>query len=142
MGLSIVTQRSSYVSSVSSEGLTWIVYWQFGNTAFPDAQWDDFVLVLANWWIDEISGLETGASRCCLCFMDGPYEIKCRVDSEGVVCRAISDQKTRIVVTTWRTQVETLVQIVREYGRQVLQHCDQSGISGRDVDSLRMKLAR
>jgi MinD superfamily P-loop ATPase len=98
--------------------------------------------VLANWWVEEICALEIGASRCSFCFMDGPYEIRCRVDSEGVVCRAISDRKVRIVVTTWRTQVETLAKIVREYGRQVLQHCDQSGISGHDVDSLRMKLAR
>jgi len=50
------------------------IYFQIEDKFFPGKSWDDFVVIILNWWIENIlniAGKNNEKSRCC--FMDGPY---------------------------------------------------------------------
>jgi hypothetical protein len=72
---------------------------RLGNEAFPDARWNDFVVVIMGWWLEEIHKLTTGVASISYCrFMDGPYWfsvgsgrggnllVRCMDDKNGVKC--------------------------------------------------------
>jgi hypothetical protein len=59
----------------SAQGLvTGEISARLGDRAFPDAQWNDFVVVIMSWWLEEMREFLTGIAATVNCrFMDGPY---------------------------------------------------------------------
>ena len=50
---------------------------RLGDHVFPDAQWDDFVPIILNWWLAEMTELVAArATNGRFRFMDGPYELQ------------------------------------------------------------------
>lgn len=59
----------------SHKSITGGVYFQIGDTFFPDCHWNDFIIVILTWWNKSIKLLETssvGTSQN-FDFMDGPF---------------------------------------------------------------------
>ncbi len=62
--------------SSESKNITGIVYWQAGETSFPESDWNDFVLIVLIWWVDGLIDLVGGvADTRKMRFMDGPFAI-------------------------------------------------------------------
>jgi hypothetical protein len=56
--------------------VTGVVYFEFGpGRRFPCVGWNDFVVVLAGWWMAALEKLVEGQSEVDFRFMDGPYWI-------------------------------------------------------------------
>jgi len=52
------------------------VYFDFDGVQFPVAGWNDFVVVVTNWWLAALDWLVRDVvTEIKLCFMDGPYWI-------------------------------------------------------------------
>ena len=83
MELAIVTDVKT-IQVHPDGGATAVVYWEVGGVPFPEVGWNDFVLVLFEWWSDAVLRImrdETTIER--LRFMDGPFSLlveKCGVD--------------------------------------------------------------
>ncbi|OCG19425.1 hypothetical protein [Gilliamella sp. WF3-4] len=48
------------------------IYFQIGNIFFPDEQWDDFTVVILNWWLKEACKIQQN-NITHFYFMDGPF---------------------------------------------------------------------
>ncbi|BDR57686.1 hypothetical protein [Xylocopilactobacillus apicola] len=62
------------------------IYFQIGETFFPEEKWDDFSVIVLGWWLKEALSISSD-SRSVFRFMDGPYYFeahlidgKCSID--------------------------------------------------------------
>jgi hypothetical protein len=69
----------------SQAGLVWArLYLDFGDRAFPDPQWTDFVVVVLTWWVNALTALLRGTSqRQEVMFMEGPFTVVIDVTASG-----------------------------------------------------------
>lgn len=48
-----------------------------GDFKFPSSNWNDFVVIIMAWWLNELSLLISGKISSCKCsFMEGPYSFE------------------------------------------------------------------
>jgi hypothetical protein len=82
-----VTIRVDATSLVFSEGrppATGLLAVTLGSVAFPDPDWDDFVLVVLEWWVQKTRSLVDGqASSANFDFMDDPVMLSAVLSNSG-----------------------------------------------------------
>lgn len=118
-------------------GPIWI---EIGDYAFPAKGWDDFPLVLLNWWIDSAA---SGAKSMSFDFMDGPYryDVKDCADGLDIIFYA-GDKEVR------RERVEmSAMELLDTFRREAASIADyltikNAQIEGNDFPSLKKKIGR
>ncbi len=77
-----------------SDLVTAVVYFDFGaENQFPMKRWNDFVVVVASWWLEEFHQLSKVGSNAKFGFMDGPYWIEATVKcSESIDLSCVEDR--------------------------------------------------
>jgi len=69
----------SNLNSISKEGgnVFGIIYFQHESMIFPEKNWNDFIVIILNWWSDALLKLIGNESISAeLLFMDGPFSVK------------------------------------------------------------------
>lgn len=136
----IVTDAKSYQLTSSRRGCTGIVAWALGADYFPDDRWNDFVLVLACWWLSSVKQLDGSDCSAVFRFMDGPFSVECERTGTEVHGRFLDERRGRIIVSNWTQSYGSLREQIVSMARSVLLYCDGNQVSGRDVDELRSVL--
>lgn len=126
----------------ASRSITGVLYFDFGGYSFPGERWNDFVVVIATWWLDALEKLERGVDHeAVLRFMDGPYWITLtRHDNNAALLRCTEDRRGAGVVHEEYIDLPVFTAQVRRIARQVASACHRSGIESSDVDALRRYL--
>jgi hypothetical protein len=121
--------------------VTGVVYFEFSpDQQFPGVGWNDFVVVVANWWMAAMEELIEGQAEVHFRFMDGPYWITaiskgtflrfhCNEDTWG------ADRSCEVVV-----QIDDLKRELLTFARNVSAACKRAGIESSDLDPLRGNL--
>jgi hypothetical protein len=133
----IETRVESYQLTSSGNGCTGIIAWKAGGEYFPDERWNDFILVLARWWLSSLNELLGSGGSTVFQFMDGPFYIECVRTGTEVQGKFIDDRRNRRIVSDWKLSVSGLTEQVTEFSKSILAYCDQNNISGSDVEELR-----
>jgi hypothetical protein len=122
--------------------ITGVVYCDFGGVLFPDDRWNDFVVVVATWWLAALDRLERGAEReVVLQFMDGPYSIALtRQDANAILLRCTESRRNGGVLHEEHMELPELAAQVRRLARQVASACSRNGFKSSDVDTLKRHL--
>jgi hypothetical protein len=122
--------------------ITGVVYFDFGGVLFPDERWNDFVVVVATWWLAALDRLERDAEReVVLQFMDGPYSITLTPqDTNTILLRCIENRRSGGVLHEEHMELSQLAAQVRRLARQVASACSRNGFESSDVDTLKRHL--
>jgi hypothetical protein len=118
--------------------ITGVVYFDFGDRQFPTAGWNDFVVVIAGWWLSELDRSDWNRAGATLRFMDGPYWISAATnESADVTLHCVEDRRDaedlgKIIVSASEIKSEVLA-----FARAVLQACASARIASADLDVLR-----
>ncbi|EMS1065254.1 hypothetical protein GKR55_16845 [Providencia stuartii] len=64
---SIRVSKSKVSTQVFSE-----IYFKIGNTFFPEEKWDDFSVIILDWWLKKACNIKSD-DKSVFNFMDGPY---------------------------------------------------------------------
>jgi hypothetical protein len=130
------TLRQSRLGSISG-----VVYFEFNpERQFPSLGWNDFVVVLASWWMVALKEITEGASEVKLRFMDGPYWITV-VSQEGeLLLRCTEDRRGAGVVYELRVKLSDLTGEIFTFARKVSDACKTAGINSVDLDNMRTAL--
>src|SRR5262245_37290390 len=123
---------------LSSRGVvTGVLYFAVDGGGFPDASWNDFVVVVLSWWCATLLKVASGAvAGEELCFMDGPFVVQLEASSEDRTVHVRFLRHDRLVMSGAMRRDELLSQVMTA-GRQVLEFCERVGASGDDVEHLR-----
>jgi hypothetical protein len=135
MAFLVRVDRSSFERN--SNGLiTGVLFVELDGVAFPDARWNDFVVVVLSWWLEALAPLRGGAlPRVCL-FMDGPFQFEVQPDA-GDTCRVkLVDGRRTASVVERQVPMRDIVDAVIGAARQVLDYCESSGWASPDIDTL------
>jgi hypothetical protein len=122
--------------------VTGVVYFDFGGKRqFPIAGWNDFVIVIGNWWLAALDRISQGAAESELRFMDGPYWIVI-VAQEGanLLMRCTEDRQDAGVVYEEVVGLGDLRRELINLASEVSQACAKTGIESVELDDLRRRL--
>lgn len=122
--------------------VTGVVYFDFGaDRQFPIARWNDFVIVVASWWLSAVRKLSREHQETELRFMDGPYWITLIVQGDSrLLLRCIEDRRGAGIAYEVVVGVEELERELLKFAREVLGACSSAGIETADLDDLRRSL--
>lgn len=133
---------SSTIHQSRMGSVTGVVYFDFdAEHQFPAAGWNDFVVVLANWWLVALDQITSTQKETILRFMDGPYWIAA-IAQEGsrLLLRCTEDRQGVRVVHETIVEAGDLKREVTGFGRAVARACAGSGIGSADLDKLKKLL--
>jgi hypothetical protein len=124
-----------------SGSITGVVYFEFSpERQFPNLGWNDFVVVLASWWMVALREFTEGGAEVKLRFMDGPYWITV-VSREGdLLLRCTEDRRGAGVVCEIGVELSDLVGEIFTFARKVSDACKSAGIRSVDLDNMRTAL--
>jgi hypothetical protein len=118
------------------------VYFDFGGAQeFPVRGWDDFVVVIAGWWLSALTQVGRGMGETGLRFMDGPYWVAVRVqDDTRLLLRCIEDRKGAGQLFAAEVGAKDLTREVRSFARDVARACADAGFDSPDLSALARRL--
>ena len=68
---------------LSSSDLFGDIFFEFEKGFFPGENWNDFILIILDWWINAVLDL-VDKKKTELDFMDGPYAISISLNNEPI----------------------------------------------------------
>lgn len=121
--------------------VTGVVYFDFGaGRQFPCAGWNDFVVVLSNWWSAAFDELVHGQASAELLFMDGPHAVTAIGQGRARLllrCKNGRDDAAPFEVTVG---LGDLGRELARFAEDVSRACASAGIESDDLDDLRRRL--
>lgn len=111
---------------------------QLGELQFPDAHWDDFIIVVLGWWCRACCQLLTGDEKSLeVPFMDGPYSVQLGpIGGQSINMELIESRSSRSVQCQAKVSVDVLIDSVISAAERAVLDCQARGWSSRDGDEL------
>jgi hypothetical protein len=124
--------------------ITGVIYYDFGaGRQFPEAGWNDFVVVILNWWIEALQQVTAGSEPVRFCFMDGPYRMTAVLQSDdSLLLSCIEDRREVEVLFDVLVDVRDLRRELTAVAQRVSRACASAGIESSDLNELRTHLRR
>jgi hypothetical protein len=111
------------------------------KNAFPEPEWNDFVVVILGWWLDAAAQIFDGRKRDGLFqFMDGPFSIAVSSRPGPDLALTLQAGPKRRIVETWTCEAQAVrLELVRS-ASAVLAECRVNGWKTDDTASLEQGL--
>ena len=111
---------------------------QFEELQFPDASWNDFIVVVLGWWCRACCRLLAGEEESLeVPFMDGPYRVHLGPHSGQLIhLELIEDRSSRRVWCQAEVSIGVLFDSVVAAAESAVLECQTRGWSSRDADEL------
>ncbi|WP_148314476.1 hypothetical protein [Sorangium cellulosum] len=122
--------------------VTGVVYFDFGpEQRFPVAGWNDFVVVVAGWWLAALSQITRTGGENVLRFMDGPYWITViPQECSKLLLRCTEDRRGAGVVQSTTVDLDEFEREINGFARAVSLACAAAGVESADLENLRSLL--
>lgn len=121
--------------------MTGVVYFDFGtDRKFPAAGWNDFVIVILNWWFAALGQLSQGEKKVDLRFMDGPYWITAIAKGRDLILRCIEDRRGAGEPYEVVVGLEDLRSELMSFAYRLSSACTRANISSDELVQLRKYL--
>lgn len=132
--LSIILSANSIIQEKSGK-VTGTIYWDVEGSCFPDTSWNDFIIIIINWWTDAICRIINHQSLTeAFDFMDGPYFIKCRVKND-CICLTFNARKLNTINYSciWKGRASDLGKEIHAVGKKALRVCYRNQYMNDDI---------
>lgn len=141
--VSVVIEESTLEIS-NRKSITGEIYFQIGDTFFPDCNWNDFIVVILTWWNKSIKSLETssvGTSQD-FNFMDGPFYVHgVKKDSTHIILNFITRNKAGLeVIALLDTEIDSLKNSIAKASRKVLEEVNAKNWITDDIEELKKQI--
>ncbi|ODP30223.1 hypothetical protein PTI45_00293 [Paenibacillus nuruki] len=128
----------------SHKSITGGVYFQIGDTFFPDCHWNDFIIVILTWWNKSIKLLETssvGTSQN-FDFMDGPFYVHgVKKDSSHITLNFIRRKQIGLeVIASLDTEIISLKKSITKASKKVMGEVDAKQWMTDDIEELKKQI--
>ena len=121
--------------------VTGVVYFEFSpDRHFPSVGWNDFVVVLATWWMAALEKLVEGQSKVDFLFVDGPYWITATFQGTCVLLQCTQDRRGADLPYEVVVQMDDLKRQLLTFARNASAACKGARIQSTDLDGLRRLL--
>lgn len=138
--LRIVIHPDSFQDTESSPA-TGIIYWQIGDFEFPAGDWYDFVLVVLNWWLDNLLGLFQGTLKTAeMDFMDGPFLVRIEQYNATDLALQFYDRGKKTVMYECHVTMASLGKAMVSASQEAIDGCAGLCVTDGELSGLRRRL--
>lgn len=117
---------------------TGVIYWDVEGAQFPEAGWNDFVVVILGWWLQDVIALLRGETKdVALDFMDGPFSVLLRVDNEHVAVHFVDRSRERQPSSGFQLDRNEIRQMVLHAAEGIYRHLRLQGIVSDEIEGIR-----
>lgn len=120
--------------------VTGVVYFDFGEERqFPVVGWNDFVVVIAGWWLAALDTISHTKADTVLRFMDGPFWIAVLAEkgSKKVRLQCIEGRRGAGLVQETVVDEAELQRELTAFAQAVSQACATAQIESVELNNLR-----
>jgi hypothetical protein len=129
------TVRQSKIGSI-----TGVVYFDFDSgRGFPGVGWNDFVVVILNWWIAALQKILQG-EKAELRFMDGPYWISVVPQGPTILLQCTEDRDGAGVLYEVDVGIESFKRELLSFARRLWNAYRQANIQASELDEIKKYL--
>lgn len=128
---------------ISSRGsVTGKIFLEIGECEFPSHEWNDFVVVIIEWWATALRKLlKETSSQELIDFMDGPYAVEIRSALPGkFVVRGLQGSNRNVEVAVGEVEAMSFIAQFIDCAQDVLDSCREKSFSTGDVETLQVSL--
>lgn len=130
----------------SRKAITGEVYFENNDEYFPEIHWNDFVVVILNWWIEAIERIEkatVGESDEFL-FMDGPYLVRgYKIDQKIMRMDFVKSQlQGELIVSSINCNFSSFGESVLITAKRVVAEINKRKWEANELDKLNIAIKR
>lgn len=115
-----------------------VVYFHENDFYFPDKNWNDFIIILFEWWSSSIFKLLNNESISeDLSFMDGPFVVRIKYLEENFFELFFINQDDTILKTN-KVYIEEFITDFLKITNYLIRQVDQMKLSNEDVKQLKV----
>lgn len=123
----------------STGSITGKICVETATITFPEIEWNDFVVIIIEWWLKELTSLTTGECTKGTCrFMDGPFEFQIDArDPERWLIHFIRKGKFSDEQIAWNELApDTVIAGVMSGAKSIIDVCQQKEWHSPELTSL------
>lgn len=122
----------------ANRNATGVIFWDVGGYAFPEIGWNDFVLVLVEWWSAAcLRLLRKGARTEELRFMDGPFWVVIEGGVDDARMRCVDGRRGVRVVREFQVRKEDVCTAILQAAVRLCAHCESVAAAGEQIRRIR-----
>lgn len=121
-----------------SELVTGTVFVKVDSYNFPEATWNDFVVIVLGWWLGKVADLQAGTINTCRCrFMDGPFWFDIESLSSGLwKIRFIDDRRNEVCEAEGNFEPQSVIKNLLQATDSVIKECNERRWTSDDLETL------
>lgn len=128
----------------SRKAVTGEIYFESNGTYFPELHWNDFIIVVLNWWLRVIQKIyisNVGITDEFL-FMDGPFLVRgCKVSQETIHMDFIKSQlKGETILFSSNCRIGSFSDSVLATAKKIVAEVDNRKWDANELDKLRISI--
>lgn len=128
------------------KAITGEIYFENIDGYFPEIHWNDFVVVILNWWIEAINRIKKAAvgESDEFLFMDGPYLVRgCKIDQNIMRMDFVKSQlKGEKVISSMNCDVSSFGGSVLATAKRVVTEINKRKWEVNELDKLSIAIKR
>jgi hypothetical protein len=136
----VVAFDKDSIQRSSSGQITAKLCLRIGGQYFPDEHWDDFAVVVLQWWLTQAVYMLSGQRDLVLRFMDGPFE--CRLERLDDARLSVKLYKSGSLDGAFDEvfSIESIIAELTRAAEAVLGVCKALGWTSPETDALQFSL--
>jgi hypothetical protein len=142
----VVPLSDLYLSKGKHPNIHGTIFFEINDFKFPDAQWDDFVVVILGWWIKSLyEAHQSGESQTKLSFMDGPLEVSVKLGNNISQLKFVRRRgETNEVIGKATIDYDELMSKLIDIAQKIIAKAEQNKWETTDLETLKklMKLSQ
>jgi hypothetical protein len=127
----------------SNGSITGNIYIQIHSMFFPEAKWNDFVIIIINWWLDEINSIVAAnnkPTKGIFHFMDGPFYFILNREEHYTELVCVERKKQDMILYKTSTEFTEVYYSILNIGKRLYEICKKEGWNTDEVKELAKKL--
>lgn len=120
------------------------VYFSVGDSFFPEEKWDDFLNVILNWWLIELSDLmEQKITVAKLRFMDGPYFVTINSNRQYSICEfSMVEDRKNLEINSVEISIDQLLKSIKSEVNKLLRFYNSQSIFDDEINQMEKNFDR
>lgn len=135
--INLITENSSIQQS-NTGTITGVIYVSIDGKIFPEKGWNDLIIVILNFWIDELNNMTAKHSKGEFLFMDGPFRFKLSTTKTDSRFEGFDGKKLMISA---KVDFKSFKATIVEFSMMVNNYAESRGWKSADLVLLKTKLS-
>lgn len=133
--INILIDKNSVMKN--DDKITGKICFNIDKNYFPDSNWNDFVIIILNWWINSLLNIYK-ESQFDLMFMDGPFLVRINIDNKKKInVKLIERRKKEKIIYTCLSDISDLLKAVINTTKELIDYIDNKKWISTDITELK-----